>query len=656
MGLFDDLIPENGQQKQSTGLFDDLIPGSVASDIEFEKHQFAKQQYHDSLRPPPGKPAGFMANFKASMVDDPATKQNIYADAINVPRENMGMLDGDMVYLDPNDDALKRTGGIGVGGKTAQALSYTPEIVGGVAGAMTANPLIGSTVGSVAGKAYKQLGANLFLDEPQSVASNVGGLATEGTLNLVTGGVGKLATKYYNRKAVSDIEGFDKNTVSQKINDIKKKTGITLDVAQASGLNTLRGIRKWVSKYPGEAASIMQAQKEVQDGQVNTAINRVMDTLSKQVNTTHLGERGINAATVAIETAKKKRDDIAAPLYREAFEDGAQVNTFPVREFLESQINVAKDKHKTVLKRVLRTLDDDISIEGMHYAKLAMDSMLENEPAHVIDNIARRDIARTKDLLLKEMETASPKYKEAMDAFADASERLVNPIEDSVVGVIAKIPHTKAAQAASQLFAKENADPNQIRYAKRIIQREDPQAWRDLTRLFIAKETQKAFKVSEQGEVLNMAGKFNKAVAGTKNQEAAIRAALDPDTSTLFFDVVEAFKDIAASPIYGSDTAMNQLMTDQMRGSATSKLLSPRKSIMDSVDRKFMDKHAKTIAEALTDPVKIKQLKELRKLDLSDEQNVILVSTILGKAGFRELMGPQDKEPESFSASVRAGE
>lgn len=669
---FADLIPKNGKAKQdASNPFADLIPddnrGGIGELMQNEATAFdAKRVNQGSV--PYGQNVGFMPSFKAGFVDDPKRKAEIYADKLfpgdptAVARFGQNPNTGEMVYQDPMGD-YKTVNTMGLG----QMASDAPIYAGEAAGGLLAGPW-GAVGGAGAGSMVKNAIGDFVLDDPDKSPYHY---TVEPALNAGAAAVGALpvwgTAKVYNRNVVKDIGKFNKGETLKLIDDIYKSTGIQLDIAQASQLPSLKALRKWVSKYPNEASDMMAAMGDLQNQQSDQAIGKIMNMLTRESNQTTLGERGINAAAAAIDAAKLKRKQATSDLYTQAmnakddYGQSVMIPVFDLKEKIGNMAEHAKGSRKAALTRVQNSFGQSSSIttNEAHNIKIMLDEMLENKPTNSIGNVTRYDLTNIKNELVGVTEDNNPAYKKAQEEFAKYSEQYVNPLENSVIGTISKIDNTRASKVAGELFSGANIDPTNMVFARRVIESQDPEAWRSLTRQWIGEQWNKAMRETQAG-VANPQGKFIQSVLGTPRQRKAMEHALGSDVTNLFVDTVKAFDLMRKSPIAGSDTAFNLEIKDMMQNGSIGaylmdklKLAHPGKWVTgDALDelvmrsnQKYIEKHAADIAQVFTDPDSISLLKEVRQIAPARERQLATFAGLITALAIHSPQYMQDDAP-----------
>jgi hypothetical protein len=270
--------------------------------------------------------SGFSATAQLGLVEDQDTKRRILAQTL-FPNDPGGIYrvgfdaDGQPVYVGDDNKLHKIASGTAAFG--AQLAANAPEMIGGGIGAV-AGPW-GATLGASGMHGIKRGVAGLIYDEPQTVGANLKGMAAEGLSTLAGEGTGKLMNVIGNRNRVIDFTPQDMaaaEAVRQRVWDVAR---VNLDLAQASGDRRLIALRAYVARYPGPSANLVQSAEERAKGQFHEATERVLDTIANATPAEVAGQEGINAAKLAIQTARDVAQAKVDPLYRAAYEKGAAV-------------------------------------------------------------------------------------------------------------------------------------------------------------------------------------------------------------------------------------------------------------------------------------------------------------------------------------------
>lgn len=599
-----------------------------------------------SHKPASGSGMGFIGGLKAGIPSDPQARLKIVADTLFPGDPNgmkrVGMKAGRLVFVNNKGDVEYADSGVltTLGGWAANL----PEIGGSVIGSLTpAGPVAGAAVGGVAGKGWKMALSNLLFDEPQTVGGNAAGLAKEGAINAVTGGLAKGVSAIYGRSAVRNAENFDKAKADALIDRVFQKTGIKLDYAQAGNLPQLRNLKKWAAKYPSEAQDIIETMDREQADQVANAIEtKILGRLSKESDPAALASSGVNAAKAAIELAKAKRSSVVQPLYEKAYKDSVDVTTLAQIKKADPVIaqTLRKVRGDKLYQRDLAGAGEN-SIRTLDLVKRNLDDQI-GAAQRAGENNRVRILTKTKDDLLTFLDAHSPAYKTARAEYGKQTKALVEPLENGTLGILAKIEGPKMAQLTATVMDDVLANPQATAAVKLALTNgQGPQAWNDVLKLSLSKAFNKASKETQAGDAVNVAGKFRQAVIGTPTQKAAMTKAIGASGVQGFDDIMEAVqliaKDLRNRP--ASDTHAFQEVAKQQAekavpllrsaGVVLAKAANPLEwaTALEGIGRgRLLQDNAVKIAQSLTDSRKIAKLAELRKLKPTPERAIAVLS------------------------------
>jgi hypothetical protein len=644
--------------------FDDAVTPAERRGITFDD---ALQGYQQPAAQPgrlfqqlpqeaaPAKNVNFGATLKASLVEDEGTKRRLIAESLfpGDPKgiERVGFVGGTPAYLDETGELRKVSPGLARFG--AGALASAPEAIGGAVGAM-AGP-VGAAAGAVGARGLKRAAAGLAFDEPQTIKGNMLDLAGEGVLNLASGGLAKGGTKFLDRGKTVDFGPTNARAAEQTVQQTKARTGIDLDLAQASGDRKLIALRAYAARYPGKSAEIIQAADDAAQGQFETAANRVLDLIATGKPSDVAGQNGVNAAQMVLAAAGDARDKAVQPFYDQARKVvlAADVVEAISKDPLAARAakRIAKDP---VYQRKLEGLPEN-SVGYWQQVKRNLDSGYSTAE-RAGDGTAAREYADAAKKLNEKLAAASPEYKAANEFYAKATKETLEPLEQSVVGILAKIDNPKAATAAAKIFSDANVTPSQIVQARSLIAAKSPGAWNDLTRQWLGDKLNKAMKETQAGDVTNVAGKFRQAVFGTPADKAKMQAMLPTGAAQAFDDLMSAAEKLASTPIAGSNTMRDTEIKDQLKGTGAvvfKWLTSPRAAITDAAEQRALENGTTQIAEALLNPQKRAQLKQVVKMAPSTRQAIMISTILAGQVPARVAASSGDTAPPALERSQR---
>lgn len=663
-------------------------------------------------QPIPADKANFGASFKAGVIADEDTQRREIAKSLfpNDPRgaERVSFFEGKPVYVD-DQGQLKRVSPALISG-LAEIAANTPEAIGATIGSFaTGNPVSGAAAGGAGGRALKRGVSQLVFDEPATPLSVAKEMAGEGAVNLVAGGVGKGIAAFGGRGKIVDFSPANVRTAEQARQYVKQSTGIDLDLAQASGDRKLLALRDYAARYPGRTAELIQAADEAAAGQLDSATNRVLDTIAKSTPSEIAGKNGVNTAQLVIAAARASVSKEVDPLYKAAYKavpvvdrttkqgekilDYLKLPYFPEAFAAGQRLraletgSAAKPSQKTVetltkrtdegverasttvqstptgarrvtsrltneatpeqtpdgvLTRRSETVHSDItnpSLEELDYTKRALDEQIE-----ALKDAGQRQRARALTIKRNEFVASldalpNMQWQAARKKYGELAQSTIEPLENGIIGVLAKTQDPVVSRAAAKIFSDPNVSPQAINLAKTALEKESPEAYAGLVRQYLAHRWDRALKPTQGGDITNPAGKFRQAVFGSPSDRERMRAMLPAGASSAFEDLMLAMEKLSRTPlgasrVAGSNTFRDTELNESLKGQGAIVfrwLTSPRKSIQDAAEERAKQQSLTAITEALLDPAKRSQLRQVARMEPSTKQAIMLTTLISGQ-------------------------
>lgn len=639
------IVDQSGAKVDLTAL------DSANSPYQIPKMQAVQQPTGSDKNVLPGS-SGFRSNFKAGFVEDPRTKIAQHAKALfpNDPNavQRFGIRDGQIVYID--DDLNVKSVDSGFRAGAGNALAYAPETIGGIVGSFaTGNPVTGSALGAMGGKGVKQIIAGTVLGDPQTMLGNVKGMAGEGAINLLTGGLAKAGGKLLNKGKVVDFTPAQSSTAQNVQREVQQKTGIQLDLAQASQDPQLMSLRKYAAKFPGESSKIFKDLDELQTTQSAEAMQKLVDSVSRAMSSEASGKAGINAAQEAIRAARAGVSQQVKPLYDAAYAAVPEVADPKILEMLKLgpfQKALTSAKEMAALEGVDASKN---SLQLMDYVKRGLDDQISVAKAGGQNQLARALTMRRKEFVGALDAIPNQEWQAARKAYGDLAKTNIEPLENGAVGILARIKDQKAATAAAKMFSDPAITAREIMATRAAITKADPEAWNGLAGQYLAGVLDKSLKVSQKGETINLAGKLYQAMAATPETTAKLRAALPSSSNAILDDVLKGLKFVASTDRVGSDTAFNQLVTRKIEGrfSTTLKALrSPVQTAIQAGEERQLDKMVLNLSRGLTDPAQLAQLKQVSKASPGIQRSLQLLSILVAPTAARAGEGVINPLPD----------
>jgi hypothetical protein len=595
--------------------------------------------------PQPAPEGNFGAAFKDSFAADEGTRLRLIADELfpGDPKgvERVGIRNGRPVFV--NDEGnLQYVSGTksNILGGVAGSL---PEILGGVAGAfIPGNPVVGSAVGSMAGRAVKRGISNALFDEPVTPGSLAKEVAIEGATSVVGSGAGKLIGKAADRGRVVDFTPAELAQAEATRAAVKSRTGIELDLAQASGDRRLIALRDYAARYPGQTASLIQAQDEIASGQFDAATKRVLDAVSQPIPSGTAGLNAINAAEQTIKAARAGVQQEVQPLYDAAYASVPQITDPSILNFLKLPYFEQAFKSGQRIAQLERSAlqpGQAPDLRSFDYLKQGLDDVIQKLEAKGARKEARALRERKNELVSQLDVSSGDLYRAARQGYAQRIAARVEPLENGLVGALAKLDPADAA-TAGRIFNDPSVTPESIALLKAKVSQTNPDAYRGLVRQYLANAYNKAQKLTQGGDVVNAPGKFLNQLAPTPDARNRLLAILPRDSFTALDDVLVAAQALAKTPlgasrVAGSNTARDSNISEILKGRGVAiarALISPRQALKDAAEFKAQEQGVLALTEALIDPAKRDQLRRIVRMSDRSKQAILLATFLGGQA------------------------
>lgn len=593
--------------------------------------------------PEPAPEGNLGAAIKDNIAADEGTRLRLIAQEIfpGDPKgiDRVGIRNGKPVFV--NDEGkLQYVSGTGsniLGGLIGNA----PEIAGGIAGSFTPYPVAGATAGSMLGKALKRGVSNLVFDEPVTPASLGKEVAIEGAINLAGAGAGKILGKVVNTGRVVDFSPARLAQAEQTIQYLKQRTGIDLDLAQASGDRRLIALRDYAARYPGETAGIIQAADEAAAGQFNTAVRRVLDVVASPAPAGQAGQKAINAAEETITQARRLVSQKVAPLYDAAYASVPEITDVALLNYLKlPYFDEAFKAGQTIAALERKSLPPGTlpDLRSFDYLKQGLDHVIQGlkDQAGRPTKLSNALTERKKEFVAQLDNLSGDLYKQARAAYAQGIQQTVTPLEDGFVGSLAKLSPQDAATAA-RIFTDPSMRAEEAALLKAKISQTDPDAYKGLVRQFLSDKFNAARGVTQGADETNVPGKFYQSIAKTPDDRDKLKALLPAGSDQLLQDVLLAAEKLAATPlgasrVAGSNTLRDQTISEMLKSRTLSTIRAisqPIKSVIGGAEYNAREQGIKDLTEALVDPAKRDQLKRIVKIS-DPQRKLIELGTLFG--------------------------
>lgn len=676
---------EGGGQDRSSGAFEVADPallqtleGSAPEPIDEPVGQ--------------GKDVGTYGAFVTGFASDDTEKlrflaHKLYPDEkIDEAVKRFGVRDGAIVHRADDGKLYEAVpGGLGtiassvgpsipIGTGTAMGVVTAPAAMTGVG----FGPAVALTaLTAAAGEGVRQYLGDYMMGEASTERLAALPVLEQAALGAVGQGVGGAMGAYANRFAVRDIAKMSTPGVSQAY-DEASKAGVPITPAEATGLPSLGAQQKHLTNL-APTADKMRSFLDQRNDAVRKTWSDYLDSVSVARDAEDVGRMGRAAADNVLTEMRGALKAQAKPLYDAAYKQPVQVTAqledmmrLPAMQDAIEHARVLAENDKAPFQAFAQKVKDggrrfweltrDPSMQEWHYIKKGFDEALGSDK--VINkatggfNHLGRQIMEQKAALRAELYRQNPLYRQANEVYADGAEDVATAMQ-SALKMLADTKDTKILDAARHVFNPKTRSPQMISTLRTHIEGKDPQAWQALKRLYMQDVTSGAMRISEQGEVLNPAGKLFKAFSDDKVRENLF-AAMTPEEKSRYHLLMKVFKRASSVQPLRSDTAYNLEAFEQMKKAATPlhakvvKNLNPASALRSyeawRTDQN-LGRHAEAAAELITsgDPEALKTMRELRKLTTRGEQFTVLFGHLLSRASAfagANLVGNADYAPE----------
>lgn len=557
-----------------------------------------------------------------------------------------------------------------------------PMVSGAAAGiatapaAVTGVGLLGSMAaagaGGVAGEAARQKIGDEMMGEASTGDLNVRSMASEGVTNALGQGIGSGISMALTKNAVRDINKLNP-AQTQQAYDEAANAGVWITPAEATGLPSLAAQQKRLTNIT-PTADEMRTFLDTRDQQVVGAWSSYLDNISPAADAEDVGRLGRTAAHDVLEGMRQANLTLARPYYQQAFQEGDRVIWSQELQRLAGAPSVV-----SAMRGAVRTWQDNAIADG--FGAFRPGAMVEGSeirfmggrtgiPAmpnlqfwdytkRMLDDRVRtalqsgqRDKARVASTLVRrlrmELDNLSatgdvPRaYAQARAIYGSGAEEITNATQ-SALGILADTADTNVLAAARHVFNPTTRSPQMVTTLRRAIEEQDPAAWQGLKRLYMQDVTLGAMRVSEQGGVINPAGKLHKAFIDPRVR-ANLRAAMTPEEWTRMNDLLVVFKRAASVPGMRSDTEFNRLMTNEAAEAARpllakiTKNANPAEALRSASEwmtNRSLERSAKRAVDLITsgDPQAINAMKELKRLSPMNRNWLAVFGHLVGRGG-----------------------
>lgn len=371
------------------------------------------------------------------------------------------------------------------------------------------------------------------------------------------------------------------------------------------------------------------AALERQNKEVFEATSELLNTIAPAEAVETGAKRFRTAAQNALQASKDRRSLATRDLYKNALNEGAEVNLKPVRSLIDDSLDGAPEGGEIVKAmsrvrdfikpKIINEVEVQPTLKQLQKAKFEVDNMLEKFGENSLGNTTKRDVLEVKKALVRKMEDASPLYKQANEKFAELSPSVTN-LENSIIGSVSKVDDVNLQNISRRIFSP-GSNPAVVKNAKAIIDKVDPGAWDDMLRTEVQRRFGGIETLAEDlpGELIgNVPGQLRRAIFGNPEQRRTLLSAMTSDQRKNFIYLDEILRRASSGRQAGSPTAAFGEALNRLKGVAgviRDTIFRPVQTLQNTGERGLLDRNVKALTEVMFNPNFKPKLTELKKLN-----------------------------------------
>jgi hypothetical protein len=615
----------------------------------------------------PSMSAGAGRAFMGGIPTDKQSAIKYFAEKRGLPTSRYRVIDGNIAYQADDGKYYKEivTPLETAGYYAPDVLEAVPEVATGILTAPSTPAVAIPATAAVAGGANyvrQKIGEQLTGTpvDPLQVGISAGSAGVAESVPFIAKGLRE-------RKTVRDIAGLD-SAAMKELQDKARGFGINLTPAEVTQLNSLMAQQKVLGNIPDSSKKMQQFYEFRESEQIQPAVEKFLADISKVGDQTQAGKMGIDALTARKAQLEESRKLATDPLYTAASAEAKPVDVTNIVKNINEKLKTSKGDQTAFLKRtkdllykeppvidsngnVIREGVLDDRLDALQNAKFQMDKMFNEEVFTSLDKKIQGQLTEVQQNLVRTMGKDNPKYLEANKAFEEASKPLNEFTQRKTGTSLTQISPDNLNQFASRVFAGN--DPNTIRYVKQQMEATNPEAWQAVTRAYMQDVWEKSLTPAkgQKGVKLDTGNEFQNILLGGAKQQESLRAALGDESFMALRDLSQVLRAAGSVKKLGSDTAFNQqIMKEMMRDAEADPTgivarivgtgISPQdwgRKLNEYATERAFAQNADKLADIITSPQGINELKQLRKMSPTSAKTWAAWSQFLTNYGLIEL-------------------
>lgn len=452
--------------------------------------------------------------------------------------------------------------------------------------------------------------------------------------------------------------GEDDHARAALLAALAEKHGIELAPHQLYNKEGITNFWKYLRKHPATADAV----RKYEDGlglRVERATENVIRSTGAEEDVALTGQRLSDAAQDIVAGAKKTRTRAVRPMYQKAAAEAGPIDTTPVIEKIDLLLAEAPDGSagKKALERIRRML-----YRKQPNAETGKPELVQEDRLPLLDSVKKEidtivgapatdwktaieketkvKLVQLRDELVGVLDAASPEYAKARRVY----QRLVpnvERIERGPIGRIARMTDEKQmSRAVTELLGEANTTPMMVRRARGMISHGNPQLWDDAVAAHI-RTVYEGLKATEEGSVVNVAGKLYKRLFGSEKQRKILRAAMAPEQFKNFEGFMKVLraaaigtgKESMTMPFARIDEQLSRVAggkVARMGVALTQPVVTAREMVFERWNDLILAGNQRQLLDALTDSNAARVIARMRKMSPGSNQQLRALGAFLG--------------------------
>jgi hypothetical protein len=452
-----------------------------------------------------------------------------------------------------------------------------------------------------------------------------------GIATLLGGGAEVVMPAIQGYRAAKQAEGM--GAAQEEISDVASNIRVGQEASEATGIGLWQGQQtvvpstlekqSFLSSLPAGTTIAMNAIKQ-QNTEASAAVESFLASIAPDSSLVTAGEKLRSASQGVVERIKNIRAEKSAPIYKEAFTVGADVDLGPVKKMIADNLdNLPKtgEVAKALIK-VSRLIKNDRvvkpSLEKLHNAKIEIDQMIDKRGSDSLGNTTKAKLRDVKNALLAQMDESSDGYRLARDTYAKNSPRVVK-VQDSIIGKIAELDDIQLKQITGKLFDAQQTNPKIILDAKAAIREVDPEAWDQIVRAELERRIGGIRASGEEVTAENIPGQLQRALFPNEKSSKVLYNALDGEQKQNLIYLQTALNRAKLGRPGGSQTATREEIKRELRGgvyqSIRNFLKEPLSTLASSGEDAAFNRNVRVMSKMLYDPTWKAEMKNIRQFN-----------------------------------------